>query len=179
MRFIVLLVALIFLILAQPFCLGQASKRPQNGRYVVAPSENSLLTVASQPDCPLVIQDAQFLINVDVSWDFKFSYQLVNRGQKPIRKYTVFFWTSEGGGGTLLSERLERGLLAPGESITIQPPRDTVVSLTPELRRKLKLGLPMKVIVVLLVEDIEFTDGTKFSDATTLNALKRYFEDRH
>lgn len=179
MRLIGVLIAIVALLSPWPVCVGQARDQLQKARYVVAPSENSLLTVASQPDCPLVLQDAKFLLNVDVSWDFRFSYQLVNRGKKPIREYTVFFWTSEGGGGTLLSERLERGFLAPGESIVSQPPKDRLIPLSPEIHQKLRLGLPMKVVVVLMITNVEFTDGTKFSDTTTLNALKQYFEARH
>ena len=165
--------------------LSHSSGEPQNkadrAKYVIAPSENTLVTVASQPECPLLIENAQALLNLDSSWAFRFSYELQNRGEKPIRNFTIYFWTSEGRGGTLVASRLKFGVLAVGEKITQSPTTEQgiVLPLTAELRKRLKLGLPMKMVVILMVEKIEFSDGSTFSAETTLNALKKYFEDRN
>lgn len=158
---------------------SQEGRRLQKSTYVVAPSENTLLTVASQPSCPLVIEDAQTLLNVDKSWAFRFSYGLRNRGNKPIRDFTIHFWTSESSGGTL-SDSLTSGTLGPGQRIArpLQEEQGVIVPLTDDLREKLKVGLPMKMVVVIMVEDVEFADGSKYSDEKTLNALKDYFENR-
>src|SRR5690242_14754959 len=92
--------------------------RPKNSKYVVAPAENTLVTVASQPTAPIVIEDAKLLLNIETSWAFKFSYQLRNRATKPIRSYTIYYWTSDGSGGTLLSPPLNReNHLKPGDKV--------------------------------------------------------------
>ena len=169
-----LLFALITLSCMSIVCNAQEIKGPE--RFVVAPSENTLLTVASQPACPLSIEDAKLLLNVDTSWAFKFSYVLRNRSDKPIRSYTIYFWTSEGTGGTLAGRRLEVGTLEPGQITASEDRNANLVPLTAELRDKMKLGTPLKMVVILIVEEVEFADGSRFSNHETLKALQKYFE---
>ena len=171
-----LVFALIILSCTSLAASAQELKGP--GRFVVAPSENTLLTVASQPACPLSIEDARLLLNVDTSWAFKFSYVLHNRGAKPIRSFTINFWTSEGSGGTLALRRLNVGTLQPGEKTSSEDKNTIVLPLTSQLRDKLNLGTPLKMVVILIVEEVEFADGSRFSDKETLQALKDYFENR-
>src|SRR5438132_648511 len=144
------------------YSVTRAQNTKTSERFIIAPPENTLLTVASQPSCPLALEDAKLLLDVDTSWNFKFSYGLRNRGNKPIRSFTVYFWTSEGTGGTLTGRHPEVGALAPGETT---PPTsedsNNVVPLTPEIREKLKLGRPLKMVVILIVKEVEFADGSR------------------
>ncbi len=171
------IVAAMGLLCASYFVEAQQVKT--KSKYVVAPSENTLLTVASQPESALVIEDAKLLLNIDRSWDFKFSYKLHNRGSKPIRAFTIHFWTSESSGGTL-GHPMEHGPIAPGEKaeFSLEKQQTFVLPLTDELREKLKVGLPMKLVVILMVENVEFADGSQFSDEKTLRALRDYFEGK-
>jgi hypothetical protein len=159
-------------------CYSTAQEPKAKSKYVVAPPENTLLTVASQPTCPLVIEEARILLNIQTSWDFKFSYDLRNRGNKAIRSFSIYFWTSEATGGTLADKRRKLGFISPGERVSYTPTNEAVVPLTQELREKLRLNDQMKMVVILMVEQIEFADGSRFSDEKTLTSLKQYIENR-
>ena len=115
-------IALVLLILLSiPFVAkAQDAKEVGGSQYVIAPPENPLLTVASQPNCPLSIDNAKVLLNIDTSWAFNFSYDIHNRGDKPIRSSTIYFWTSEGTGGTLSTRPLKVGTIAKGEKIAAE-----------------------------------------------------------
>src|SRR6267143_5674560 len=63
-------------LIGHPRCL-QAKKH----QLVIEPSDTALLLVASQPNCPLRIENVRRLLNVDVSWDARYEYQLRNRGR--------------------------------------------------------------------------------------------------
>lgn len=63
-------------------------------QYVVAPSENVLLAVASQPDCPLLIEEPMLLIGAKPGLQPIFHYQLRNISEKTVLRYSLVFWTS-------------------------------------------------------------------------------------
>src|ERR1051325_2253461 len=150
---------IVLILLSTPFVANaQDAKRVDGAQYVIAPAENTLLTIASQPNCPLSIDNAKVLLNIDTSWAFKFSYDLRNHGDKSIRSFTIHFWTSEGTGGTLSTQPLKVGPISKGEKITAE--EFNVVPLTDALRTKLGLGIPMKMVVILMVENIRFADGS-------------------
>lgn len=155
---------------------GQQSVQTKRHHYVVVPPENALLVIASQPDCPLQIEDAKLLVSADQSRPPLYQYSLRNRGTKPIQYYIISAWASSGGGGTL-SDRSADGLLMPGQT---KPPteqdRSEVVPLTDELRQKLKLQGSMKSVIVLVVEKIRFADGSDYISETA-PALRTYFEN--
>jgi hypothetical protein len=157
---------------------AQVKDQPQKQRYIVVPRERTLVTVASQQECPLHIENAQLLLNVDKSWDFNYLYRLRNEGDKPIRAFTIVYLTSEGIGGILHDGRLKNQWLMPGQVIPFKREAEnrTVIPLTEELREKLKLGPPAKSLVILMVESVEFADGTKFSDAKNFEALREHFQ---
>lgn len=119
-----------------------------------APLENTFVTIAAQSECPLLIEEAQLLLNVEHSWDFMFKLKLRNRGDKLIRRARLHFWTSDGSGGSLQTPFDHCGPLPAGATFDkcVQIPEITILPLDPNLRGRLHLGLPMKQIVVLYVE---------------------------
>lgn len=168
-------------ILFAVFCFANVfgQTKQEVKKYVIAPSENTLLVVAAQPSCPLALDDARALLNTDHSWDFRFAYRLRNTGTKPIRRFSLMFWTSESTGGTLTPRDSDAPDILPGTTVLVEPKSSEaqVIPLTKELKEKMQLGQPMKMVVVLLVTAIEFTDGTRFSDEKTFQSLKQYFAD--
>lgn len=146
---------------------------------MIAPSENTLLVVAAQPGCPLALDDARALLNTDHSWDFRFAYRLRNTGTKPIRRFSLMFWTSESTGGTLTAGDSDAPDILAGATVLVEPKSHEaqVIPLTKELKEKMRLGQSMKMVVILLVTSIEFTDGTRFSDEQTFQSLKQYFAE--
>jgi hypothetical protein len=146
---------------------------------VVAPAQTIFLTVAAQPECPLKIENARMLLSVDGGPTF-YTYQLVNRGHKPIHYFTVSAWP----GGTLSNPppwdgRITTRLLMPGRSVAGTDKLDPgmeIVPLTSELRTKLKLDGIMKAVVVLMVDQIRYADGSVYDNRPTLESLGAYFE---
>ena len=170
---------LALIILLLPCIVFGQQERPEQGKYVVAPKENTLITVASQHDCPLRIEEVQLLLNTEVTWDFRFRYQVRNAGSKSIKRFRLAFLTSEGTGGTINDRRLNGRELLPGQSIL--PDTTTagasIVPLTEGLAKQMKLGPPMKMVVVILVEKVEFADGSIYSDESASLAVRNYFRD--
>lgn len=154
---------------------GQQSEVQKQRRYVVVPSESVMLVIASQPDCPLKFDGAKLLLSADDNaWGA--SYELRNRGTKPIQTFSAVMWTSYGSGGTVGSRgRIGSNLIMPGE--TVNGGNDEIVPLTKELRDSLKLRGPMKAIVVLMIENIKFADGSSYDDKVTSQALLAYFSE--
>src|SRR5687768_14306572 len=62
--------------------------------YVIVPSQSVFLAVAAQADCPLRIEVAQLLTPVSKG-RAQYRYKLFNRGNKPIRYFTVVAWNAE------------------------------------------------------------------------------------
>jgi len=156
---------------------GISPFQAQTQEFIVAPRENTLVTIASQLDCPLKIEDPHLLLNTRSSADFRFQYQLRNVGPRTIKSFRIAFITSEASGGTLTDERLRNGTLVPGDVIPIDKFRGNIIPVTDDLMKQLKLGVPMKMVVILIVEKVTFTDGTTYTDERTSEALRKYFQD--
>jgi hypothetical protein len=154
--------------------VGQQSERQKGRRYVVAPSEVILLAVASQPDCPLQIEKAKYLLGADGGWTV--SYQVRNRGTKPIRSYSVVAWNAFGAGGTVNEPNMTGRLLMPRSTVRVPRSGYQIVPLSEELRSRLQLRGSMKLIVVLVVERIIFADRSRYDRELTSKALQEYFE---
>lgn len=169
--------AIVFVLLALTIpSQAQQADSQRKHRYVVVPPESSLLVIASQPDCPLKFQNAKLLISADGDGAWGASYELRNQGTKPIKSFTAVLWTSYGTGGTLARpKRIDRELIMPGQ--TINGDDDEIISLTSELREKLKLQGPMKAVIVMMIENIKFADGSSYNDEVTSEALVNYFAD--
>lgn len=178
MRFVIL-VCEFFLLVAAASAQGAKTNDRQ---YVIAPSEYIFLAVATQLDCPLRIEEAQLLIPVGEGRP-EYRYKLSNKGSKPINYFTVVAWSAEGTGGTLggpppWDGRVTDRLLQAGESVRVGRDDVGVISLNPSVREKLHLGGKLRTLVVLLVDQITFADGTKYDFQPASKSLIEYFSDR-
>ena len=74
----------VFLMLILTLSTFTRTVRSQNDlpEYVVAPSESVLLAVASQPNCPLLIEEPVLLIGAKHALQPIFRYRLRNIGEK-------------------------------------------------------------------------------------------------
>lgn len=166
------------LILCASNATGQGQNKPSKRRYVVVPSESVVLVAASQPDSPIEILDSKLLNAVDGSRRAEFQYVLRNRGAKAIRYVSVWALVSTGvANGPLYNGHTMDKPLMPGQKMLAGEKSLEIVELTPELKEHLKLSGPLRVMLILLVESVEFTDGSVFSDRKTVKALGDYFID--
>ncbi len=179
MRWFIIVLCAVMLACSTAF--GQAARRSDRPRYVIAPAENFLLSVVSQPDCPLKIEAARLLIPIESNGPAHYKYRLFNRGKKPIHYFTVVAWNSDGTGGTLSGPapwdgRITDRLLKPGQSIASGSEEVEIVTLTNELRDKMNFRRPLPLLVVLLVDHITFADGSVFDARQASRSLLEYFE---
>lgn len=162
-------------------CLGQQRTRPavpqERPSLVIVPREIALPIIAYQPDCPLQFENV--LLVGSVEGGGAPSYQVRNRGTRPIRAFKIEVRTSVGTGwGQAFEAKTPAEWIMPGKGEPPLPSSESrVVPLTAELREKLKLNGPMKVVVVFMVVSVEYSDGTKYNDETAFKALEAYFED--
>lgn len=156
-----------------------AFQQRRKQQFVSVPRESVLVVVASQPDCPLTIENGKRFININLMSDVRYEYQVHNRGTKAVSDFTLVAWNSFGNGGTIIPKwKFNNELLAPDQTIGSKAlgRDDEILPLTEELRNRLKLHGPMKAIVVLMVERVEFIDGSVYNDEATSKSLLRYFE---
>jgi hypothetical protein len=151
---------------------GQVNQQGMDEKHTPIPDERILLLTAAQPLAPVRFEQARLSTASD-RHTFEISFDVHNIGTKPIRHMTSVIWTSFGTGGTLRSQQI-KGILRPGEVLKNNSSRQTA-DLSGELSDNLK-G-PVKVLVVLLVEEVTFLDGSTYSDRGTSKALLSYFED--
>jgi hypothetical protein len=175
-----------FLLIVSVLCLSatasaQISKTPETS-YVIVPAQSIFLAIAAQPDCPLRIEDAQLLMPVGKG-RAQYRYKLSNKGDKPINYFTVVFWSAEGTGGTLggpppWDGRVTDRLLYPGESVRVGQYDLPIVPLDSMLQERLKLSGKMQTVVILLVDQITFADGSKYDAQAASKSLIDFFVDR-
>src|SRR5437667_1707773 len=65
---------------------SQQISRLDENRFVEVPSDQGLILVVSQPDCPLKFEDVKLLSSMKGVWTK--SFRLRNQGLKPISAYT-------------------------------------------------------------------------------------------
>jgi hypothetical protein len=174
-RYISILCLILFCLTTVPS--ASADEPQKKKQYVVVPSENLLLVIAYQPDCPLQFESVKMLASADGGGGPTF--QLRNRGTKPLRSVNYAWWTSAGSGSTgSWPVRLTREVVNPGQLVPLADDSETeIVPLTKELRDKLNLQGPMKAVVVFMVVNVTFADGTTYSDEHTFQALRAYFNN--
>lgn len=159
-----------------------AQQGSEERQFFIPPNDIYLLTVASQADCPIQIENARLLFFIGPGSNWSASYRLRAAGMKPlrIRSITLSMWTAQGVGSTWeeLTQAAEKAVL-PGELITIREddPKIEIVPLTDEIRNRMKLRAPMHAVVVLMVEQVKFSDGSVYSDERTSKALRSYFQN--
>lgn len=148
------------------------------GLYVMVPPESVVVVAASQPDSPIQIEDSKLLNSIDGNRRAAFQYQIRNRGTKPIQSVSIYALDSAAtGGGPLYNGHRLSKPLRPGKKILLGEKSVEIVKLTAELQNKLRLTSGVRVVLVLLVERVEYTDGSVFDGRKTVNALRDYFVD--
>ena len=183
-----LLMALLFLQLLFCNVFGQAEANiAKKNRYVEVPREQVLLVVASQPESPLTIDSAVCLYSLEKGKTI-LRYRVQNRSSKPIASFTVVSWSSSGAGGTLpvLLSGSSPLLLTGGvlDSMTGEPNYD-IVPMTPKLRREIKQEAKslfegkLRQIYFLLVDQVQFSDGSVFRDAKLSGVLSDFLSEHY
>jgi hypothetical protein len=170
--------SLLVLFLLATTAPAQENEPQAKAKYIVVPPENTMIVTAAQPECPVRLEEAKLIVNIDKRWDFRFLYDLYNKATKPIKSISVIFWTTENTGGTL-TNGLNGVTLLSGHRIVseLQTEQREVIPLTDKLRKDLKIDGKMKSVVILMVEKVTFVDGTQFSDTRTFNGLKQFFDE--
>lgn len=173
MQFKISLMSLLF-VCSTLTALAQERASAAKELFVEVPREVGLVTVAYQPNCPLQFENVKWLAGVEGGAIF--SYNLRNKGTKPIR--TIKIGNSA---GSIWSWDVasEHGPIMPGQLIPDWSKDDyrQVVPLTNELRKKLKLEGPMKGKAIVIVIRVEFMDGTVYDDEAVYTALMSHLED--
>jgi hypothetical protein len=158
---------------------GQETKEsPAKQRAVVVPRDIVLVSIASQPDSPLQIESPVFLAYLRGGGGEVF--RLRNRGNKPIRKYTVaVISANDTGWQSDWPTSASTSVLMPGDFYpsNVETERFEIVPLTESLRKQLHLDGRMFGMSVVMIVRVEFSDGTSYDDATTFKALQAYFKD--
>ena len=151
---------------------GQQVDSLDEHRVVVIPSDQALIMVVSQPDCPLRLEDVKLYMNMRGAW-LK-SFKVRNQGTKPIRNYTIAALASDEWGWEAPDST---HYIMPGQTAPPLRPDNKVeiVPLTNALREKLKLEGPMKGIVALMVVRVEYDDESVFEEKA-YESQKEYFE---
>lgn len=177
-RFIALCLILVCL-----FNIGATfqDREREKPRCIVIPAGQALIAVAAQSSSPLAFEDVKAfsctgLHGMTGYYPFN-SYRVRNRGTKPIRKFTVAAWSSAGTGYKSSWEgSTPEELIMPEQLAPVKEQEVEIVPLTKELRKKIKLDGAMKAVLILMVVNVEYADGTSYSDAATSKSLEEYFE---
>ncbi len=155
---------------------AQGNAKQEKPRYAVIPPADVMLTIAAQPDCPLQLENARLLYDLSTK-RIVYSYDLRNRGTKPIVGYISEAWRLNGTGGTLSNDWSDsNSILLSGQVSPDDLDEKQIVPLTKELRDELKLRSEMKMLIVLVVRDVFFADGSEYDGNNATNALTKYFE---
>lgn len=152
------------------FVSGQQADRQVKEKFVIVPDREVMVVIAYQPGSPLQFEEVKYLVGVKGGGTPSFSVR--NNSNKPIRSFTV------GGpwGTETWSEKFTKKLLMPGETDASATTGVEIVSLSDEMRDKLKPTKPMRAISVLMVVRVEYADGSVFSAEPTYEALQEYTE---
>jgi hypothetical protein len=146
--------------------------------YVEVPRQSAVLVVASQPDCPLEFEAPTLLMGIE-GRRLALKGTVRNRATKPISSFSFALWNSVGGGWVdSWPRKITNEVLDPGQTLPVTAvAADELVPLTPELRQKLKLEGPMRGVLVAMIVEVKFIDGTSYSDESIFKALRDYLDN--
>jgi hypothetical protein len=157
---------------------GQDTAQTKKERAFVVPPEHVLPAVVSQPDCPLKFENVKVLYYLDGG--MADSFELRNRGTKPIRDYTVAWYSSYGNASVMKKPIKEAGTLILPGALAPQDGVEGDVEIVPipdQFNKKFKLkDRPMDGVVMFMVVRVEFADGTTYNNEAASSALREYFE---
>lgn len=150
----------------------------KKGMYQHVPDSNALVTIASQSNCPLKIEDARILKRIDqpgiLIW-----YRVRNVSKKSIRLISVVAQNSSGSNENFIPDAGPSRVLRPNQ--TLESARvgiDFEIASDPKpLDSQGPPNKELKTLYIVLVDKILFTDGTVYEDKRTLDALFQFFQD--
>ena len=146
-------------------------------KYERVPDQIALVAIASQTDCPLKIEDATLLKRIDQS-GVLIKYQLRNVSNKPIEFVSVMIQHSSGTGGNSMPMPRVKKVLLPNETLeSVSDPIDYEIVGVYRPDEKSPASEELKTLCILLVDKVQFTDGSIYEAPKTLNALYRFFRD--
>lgn len=164
------LVNIFCFVLLPSFIAGQTPKKQERERFFVVPSAVAAPVVAYQAECPIEFLKASILYHVGGGGVETF--QIRNRGNKPIRAYAIATVTSAGSGARWGFEATKAAdwfmpnqVLSPSNENSIE-----VVPVTHDLHG------PMKGITVFMVVRVEYSDGAIYAAEAEYEALRDFFE---
>lgn len=171
----VTLFCVVLMPLSVPF-VGQVREKQGREHFFRVPAAVVLPVVTQQPDCPIEFVKASILNHVGGGGIETF--QIRNRGKKPIRAYTIATVTSVGSGAKWSFEaRRPSEWLMPNQTL---PPSNensiVVVPVTTDMQDEYKLRGPMKGITVFIVVRTEYGDGSLYDAEAEYKALQDFFE---
>ena len=146
-------------------------------QYVGVPTETVLVAMAAQPHCPLRIEEARYLLKADGN-GYLIEYTVRNQSAKPISYFTVVAW-GPSGGGTLRNTLVDSNkLLLPGQSLksTREGEDYTLVPMNDTHKLRLKPDGEARGFYILLVDVVEFADGSTYRDEKTSHALLKFLD---
>lgn len=169
--------AFIFLLSSSLVVLGQKnSPEAKNAQYARVPSEEVLVTIASQPNCPVKIEEAEFFLKGE-GHGYLIKYKARNVSAKQVNFFSVVAWNATGSGGTVGNPLFTSNLiLSPGETVDSKKEGKDyeVIPITDALQEKLQPRSEMKTFYILLVDKVVFSDGTTYDGKKLSESLNSF-----
>ena len=146
-------------------------------KYETVPDHMALVAIASQTNSPLKIEDATFLKRTDQPGGL-IKYRLRNVSSKPIQFVSVMIQYSSGGGGNSTPMPRVKKFLLPNETLeSVSEPVNYEIVGVYRPAQKSSASEELKILCILLVDKVQFTDGSVYEAPKTLDALFRFFRD--
>ena len=146
-------------------------------KYETVPDDMVLVAIASQTNCPLKIEDATFLKRTDQP-GVLIKYRLRNVSNRSIEFVSLMIQYSSGSGGNSTPMPRVKKILLPNETLeSVSEPIDYEIVGVYRPDQKSSASEELKTLCILLVEKVEFTDGSVYQAPKTVDALFRFFQD--
>ena len=170
--------ALLITLLCSPLAAqARQAGHPAKPRYVAIPQSDVMLTIASQPDCPIQFENARLLYDQE-SKRLRYKFDARNRSSKAVAVLAVDEWFAGGTGGTVVYDWGKDGrLLMPGQVTSeLNVDEKQIAPVSQELRKELKLKGEMRNLIVLVVRWVIFADGSDYEGHKDSDATQKYLE---
>jgi len=146
-------------------------------KYETVPDDIVLVAIASQSNCPVKIEDATFLKRTDQP-GVLIKYHLRNVSNKSIEFVSLMIQYSSGSGGNSTPMPRVKKVLLPNETLeAVSEPIEYEIVGVYRSDQKSSTREQLKTLCILLVDKVQFTDGSVYEAPKTLDALFRFFED--
>jgi hypothetical protein len=157
--------------------VGAQTAKQEKDKFSIIPWGDVLLTVAAQPDCPLRLENPKLIWNVSQR-RLEYSYDVRNSGKKAIYHFVTEAWKIDGTGGTLHDDRNDKKrILRSGTTFFDEEYVNAeFVPFSEQMRNSFKIGKETKMMIVLMVREVHFTDGTSFDGNKDVDRIKALFD---